>query len=397
MRELISPSDQQIRKPGKLNRVGVAATLALALAACGGNPNATKSPEITPNTETQSPIVLNITPRPSEAAGTPTTPEITPAPSASAEAEPESFGLEKGSVFVAQPGDIVSGDIAMSNTMESAILPLYDQDERKADGVEDTTKTALFVVVEAPGVIHSAYGGFVIRGLSAEKKAEVLKLWAVEKSRAGYVPDTVTWTGYESTVDQAGYTADGTQEVNPNMGYDDLVGNSEQLDNQAKIRTVLKLFANGTIDPDSEEGKVLMDILVNCLCACDKPEASPTPKPSEKPEDCPPKGFVDHIYNPGKEKSFSVTTNGLVVRGDVYINGKRHFDNNENTMAINYSWTESPRTYKITGKYAADVLWTCPVSTQEERAVWEEQLNIALQEEKDDPRSLDPKSLQKGK
>lgn len=363
-----------------------AALLGSALLLGGGNENKPATAGATSNPTT-----------PGEMA-TPTTSEAgaSPSPESSQGTKEDSFSLEKGVPVEAQVGDIISGDIAMSDTMDSPILPLYDQDEHKAADVEDTTKTALFVVVEKPGIIHVPYGGYVVRGITPEKKAEILRTWTAEKERAGYKPTTVVWTGYDTTTDQAGYMANGDENstFDPSEGTPNLDG----LSNQDKLRIVLSLFSkrdsegNLLIDPNSAEGKVLMDILVSCLCGCETPTGSPAP--SEKPntpEACPDKGYQDKVYNP-KEGPLTVTTNGLLVRGDVTINGKVYHDKLGTTQAVDWIWTDIAKEYTITGPNTADILWTtCP-----SKDIWVEQVNIAKDQAQEDGRTMDKNVIQKG-
>lgn len=291
-----------------------------------------------------------------------------------------------------QPGDFIPGDVSMSDTEDSALFPLYDQDTNKAPDVEDNTRTALYVDVQAPGVVLAPYGKItIIRGMNPEQKAEFLRNETTAKTRAGFEKSgVVLWTGYDTTVDQAGYKADGTQGNVDTSGTPVAEDNLSGLDNQAKIRTILNLFADGTIDPNSEEGKVLMGILVNCLCACETPaQPKPTPKP-EKPKEVCVTTFRDRLYNPNKGP-VTVRTRGLVVRGDVLINGKRYYDEgNSSTAAIDRVWTEKPRTYKVSGPYEADVLWMEDCAS---KAQWKDQVDLAIEQVRESGRKLDPRSL----
>ena len=366
------PNDHRVR-----NRAVVLAGGALAVALAFGAGGALSNKEPARGTD-----YLGPTPA---ALATPTTSEASASPSP--EAKAQNFHIEVLGAFEVQPGDMISGDVAMSDTKDSAIFPLYDTDTHKAADVVDNTKTALFVEVQAPGVAHAQWGADVVRGLTAEKKAEFLKNQTLEKKRSGFTNvDVVIWNGYSSTVDEAGVKANGEQgsAVNPSengTGY-----NLDNLDNQSKLRIILNLFAEGTVDPNSEEGKVLMDVLVNCLCNCETPIE--TPKPTPTPEVCV-VDFKDTLYDP-KKGPIKVTTKGLVVRGDVYINGKRYFDDLSQTAAIDRIWTETPKTYTVSGKYAADVLWMEDCATKSD---WQDQVDLAISQIEEEGRPLDPKSL----
>lgn len=302
------------------------------------------------NGGSQSPIAgETATPRPSEAAGTPT-------PEPSSEVEAQSITVEKLGTFEVLPGDIIAGDVSMSDTKDSAIFPLYDQDTHKAADVKDNTKTALYVEVQAPGIIHAEWGATVTRGLTPEKKAEMLKLQAISKERAGFSKvDVVIWTGYDTTVDQAGFKATGEQTsivtpVNPSenaTGY-----NLDGLNNQDKLRVILKLFADGKVDPDSQEGKVLMDVLVNCLCGCSNPTETPKPIQSQAPEACTTPSFNDHVMKAGE--TYRVPTGvDFIAQGDVVIDGKKTYDNNEKTGAVSVVIDQKSNTIKA--PWGADI------------------------------------------
>lgn len=323
------------------------------------------------------------TPRTSEAPGS-------AEPSNSSEVEIQNFTVEKLGTFEVLPGDIIAGDVAMSDTKDSAIFPLYDQDTHKAADVTDNTKTALYVDVQTPGVVHAEWGATVTRGLSAEKKAEMLKIQAISKDRAGFDKvDVVLWTGYDTTVDEAGYTVTGEQNssVNPTPSGSPETGinNLDGLDNQSKMKVILNLFAEGTIDPNSEEGKVLMDILVNCLCGCDTKTETPTPTPSKSPEVCIP-AMNDHVMKPGE--TYKVPTGvDFIAQGDVTIDGKRTYDNSEKTGAISVVLDEKANT--IFAKYGADIqLFDCPTD-----ALITDTYNHDVEQLKATNRSVDKNSI----
>jgi hypothetical protein len=285
------------------------------------------------------------TPNVSEAAGS---------PEPSAEVEIQNFTVEKLGTFEVLPGDIIAGDVAMSDSKDSAIFPLYDQDTHKAADVTDNTKTALYIDVQAPGVVYAEWGATVTRGLTAEKKAEMLRLQAVSKERAGFDKvDVVIWTGYDSTVDEAGYKADNTQgQVTENPSMNDITGgNLENLDSQSKIKVVLSIIAEGNLTPEQEN--VLMDILISCLCSCSNPEApKPTPAPSSTPEACVNPSFKDHVMKAGETYKIPAGVD-FIAQGDVKIDGKRTYDSNEKTGAISVVTDQKANT--IFAPWGADI------------------------------------------
>ena len=335
----------------KIRNAGILATAGLAIAMVGGScANNEVKPTYTPN-----PTATKLaTPSTSEAGASPSLSPI-PEVSSSPEASIQTFVVEKLGTLEVQPGDFIAGDISMSNTKDSAVFPLFDQDTHKAADVTDNTKTALYVDVQVPGVIHAEWGAFVTRGLTPEKKAEMLKLETLQKLRAGFSKtDVVLWTGYDTTVDEAGFKADSTSsatpvnpsespaastnptaspEASPATGY-----NLENISNQEKTRLILNLFAEGKVDPNSAEGKALLDVLANCFCAttCTKPAEIPAPSampsatPSATPEaQCTP---LTDIYLKSGQK---VTVQGpFNVLGDVTMDGVSRHDSSSKTFAV---------------------------------------------------------------
>lgn len=342
------PKDHKVRNAGigtGILLAGVLAGGALSGAFKGESAN-------TANNPTQGPATIELaTPRPSEAAGTP---EPTKAP----EVNIQNFAVEKLGTFEVLPGDMISGDVAMSDSKDSAIFPLYDQDTHKAADVQDNTKTALYIDVQAPGVVHAEWGATVTRGLTAEKKAEMLKLQAISKERAGFSKvDVVIWTGYETTVDEAGFKATGEQTssvtpVTPSENGTEY--NLEGLNNQDKLRIILKLFADGTVDADSKEGKVLMDVLINCLCGCQAPTETPkpTPTPTTTPEACVNPSFKDHVMKAGDTYKVPAGVD-FIAQGDVAIDGKATYDNAEATGAV--SVITDQKANSIKAPWGADI------------------------------------------
>lgn len=362
-RQPIQRKDHKGRNAG----IAVSAGLALILVGAGFGGAFRGGPENTGNNPTQKPVATEpATPRPSEAAGATGKPEVTASP----EVEIQNFAVEKLGSFEVLPGDIVSGDVSMSDTKDSAIFPLFDQDTHKASDVEDNTKTALYVDIQAPGVVHAEWGATVTRGLTADKKAEMLKLQAISKERAGFDKvDVVIWTGYDTTVDEAGFKATGEQsssimpnpsespKASPEAGY-----NLDNMNNQDKIRLILNLFATNKIDANSPEGKALLDVLANCFCSkteCTTPVETPkpTPEPSKSPEACIP-SMKDHVMKAGETYKVPAGVD-FIGQGDIIIDGKRTYDSLDKTGAISVVTDQKANTIKA--PWGADIqVFECP-------------------------------------
>ncbi len=384
------PKDHRVRNAGILT----AGALAIALGGVGvggafrgENAKASYAPNPT--------ATELATQRPSEAAGSPSG---SPEPSSSPEAF-QTFSLQPGEKMAVESGDVVAGDVAMADTDGGPILPLYDTDTHKASDVQDNTKTALYVVVQKPGELYAPYGGFVARGLTPDKLQTWLELQKIEKQRSSFSKvDVVTWTGYDTTVDEAGFTANGGQGTAPSVNIENgntipTVETIQNMDTKTKLETIINLFINNKIDPNSPDAQKLLEIFAECLCGCAVPTESPSPSPmpSTSPEVCPDKGYADKLYDPAKGP-VRVTTNGLIVRGDVTINGKVYHDQLGATQAVDWIWTDTPKTYTITGPNKADVLWTtCP-----SKDIWVEQVDIAKEQAKEDGRPMDKNVIQKG-
>lgn len=341
------PRNHTVRNAGILGTGAVA--LLLGVASLGGALRG--EPTRAESSYSPSPYPTELaTQRPSEAGASPS-----PETSGSPEVAIQTFVVEKLGTFEVQPGDFIAGDISMSDTKESAIFPLYDQDTLKAADVQDNTKTALYVDVQAPGVIHAEWGAYVTRGLTPEKKAETLKLQAISKERAGFEKiDVVIWTGYDTTVDQAGYKADKTPGSVPSNTTENGTGyNLEGVDNQSKIRLILNLFATGKVDADSAEGKALLDVLADCFCGgttCAKPAETPAPSAIPTPEAvCEP--MNDNIMKAGE--TYEVSGKEFIVQGDVLIDGVKYYDSNAKTGAIDI--VLDSKTHTIKAPWGADV------------------------------------------
>lgn len=395
-RQPTQQKDKRARNAG----IGVGLVLAGALGMSALNGAFGAKPENTGASYSPNPTATELaTQRPSEAGATPE-PSKSPEVSTSPEVEIQNFTVEKLGSFETLPGDIISGDVAMSDTKDSAIFPLYDQDTHKAPGVEDNTKTALFVEVQALGVVHAEWGATVTRGLTPEKKAEMLKLQAISKERAGFDKvDVVVWNGYDTTVDQAGYKATGEQgssmPVNPTespeAGY-----NLDGMNNQEKIRLILNLFATGKVDADSAEGKALLDVLANCFCATECTKPAETPKPTPTPEACVVPSMKDRILKPGETYKVAEGVD-FIAQGDVAIDGKKTYDSLEGTGAISVITDKKANTIKA--PWGADIqVFDCTtdefISETYEHDV--EQLKATTYTDKEGKthfRKLDPNSI----
>lgn len=318
------------------------------------------------------------TPKPSQAAGTPEA-------STSPEANIENFTVEKLGTFEVMPGDIIAGDVAMSDSKDSAIFPLYDQDTHKASDVEDNTKTALYVEVQAPGVVHAEWGATVSRGMTAEQKAEMLKLQTIAKERAGFTKvDVVVWTGYDSTTDEAGFTAGGEQGSsmpNPSM---EPGSNLDGTNKQELINTILDEIHKGNLTADQEYN--LMQQLIACLCSCGTPTETPMPTPTPTNEVCVP--MNDHFMKSGE--TYKVSGKEFIVQGDVIIDGVRHYDNSAKTGAIDV--VLDGKTHTIKAPYGADVQVFNDCATD---ANITDTYNHDLEQLKGSDRTLDSKSIKK--
>lgn len=274
-----------------------------------------------------------------------------PEASNSPEVQIQNFTVEKLGTFDVLPGDIIAGDVSMSDSKDSSILPLYDQDTHKAADVTDNTKTALYVEVQTPGVVHAEWGATVTRGLTAEQKAEMLKLQTISKTRAGFDKvDVVVWTGYNTTTDEAGFKSDGTQGSSmPNPSESPMPGaNLDGANKQELINTILDEIHKGNLTQDQEYN--LMQQLIACLCSCGTPSETPKPTPTPTPEVCVP--MEDHFLKKGQTLKVKAGER-FIVQGDVLIDGKRRFDSLQKTGAIDEILDGKSHTVKA--PYGADV------------------------------------------
>src|SRR3989344_7426846 len=70
----------------------------------------------------------------------------------------EGFTLQSGEYMEVIPGDIISADGSMSDTLDGPIRPLYDTDLNKDPKITDTADTALFINVVKPGIFLADNG-----------------------------------------------------------------------------------------------------------------------------------------------------------------------------------------------------------------------------------------------
>lgn len=359
-------TEQKTERNHTVRNAGILVTGALALTLAGaGLGGALRGSDARTSYTPASATPELATPSTSAAAGS-ANPEASAsvAPSLSPEINIQNFTVEKLGTFEVQIGDIIAGDISMSDTKDSAIFPLYDQDTHKAADVTDNTKTALYVEVQAPGFIHAEWGATVTRGLTPEKKAEMLKLQAISKQRAGFQKvDVVIWTGFNSTTDEAGYKADNAQSVvtpaNPSSSPEATPGtNPNGLSKQDLINVVITEIQKGNLTPDQEYK--LMQQLISCLCACSNPEA-PKPIASATPEACTIPSFKDHVMKAGE--TFTVPAGvDFIAQGDVVIDGKKTYDSSEKTGAI--SVVTDQKTNTIKAPWGADIqVFDCTTDT----------------------------------
>ena len=296
----------------------------------------------------------------------------TQTPSPEAVSKVENFEVKAFTTFDVIPGDVVSGDVQMSDTIDSNPFPMYDQDSHKAPDVQDNAKTALFIDVQAPGVVHSEWGATVTRGLTQDQKAEMLRLQKIAKENAGFErTDVVAWTGYNTSVDQAGYRADGTKgEALPYGSIETVVG-TPNMSNPSEINAYVsenpnmdastamalydKLIADG-FDVNVPENQATIQALIDCICkaetSCPLPTETPkaTPEPTKEPEVCEPK-FKDHFLKAG-QKITTPKGHMVIAQGD--LEGAVNHDSLAETKGV-YVFTDGKRrTFKA--PWGADVM-----------------------------------------
>jgi len=299
----------------------------------------------------------------------------TPTASQAASGSPEgvqSFHLVAGDKMAVLPGDVIVGDVTLSDTDCGSAFPLYDTDTHKATDVQDNTKTALYVDVEANGEVYAGYGGDVMRGLSGDAKTSWLNNQKIDKIRSGFTKvDVVDWTGYSSTKDEAGQTA--AEQNLPQLGLCTLPGASSSPESGASS------------SPEATQ-------TTPCCNICGAP--TPTPEatcgcatPTKTPEGpCTP--MEDTIEAAGK----TVKTNGesFIVEGDVTIDGVKHFDNSSFTGAIDK--VTDGKSHTILFNYQGDFQKFNSCATGNDIQNTYDKDKTAL---KNSGRSLDSKSLTK--
>lgn len=295
---------------------------------------------------------------------TPTIELATPTPSAAASGTPEgvqTFHLGIGDKMTVLPGDIIVGDVTMSDADCSSAFPLYDTDTDKAPNVLDNTKTALYVDVEANGEVYAGYGGDVVRGLSSDKLTAWLNNEKLNKLRSGFTQvDVVDWTGYSTTVDEAGKTA--AQENLPQISLCTLPGASSSPE-ATPTTPCCNICGAPTPTPEA-------------TCGCG---ATPTPEGPCTPMD-------DKVEAAGQ----TIKTNGesFIVEGDVTIDGVRHFDNTGSTGAIDK--VTDGKAHTIYFNYKSDWQKFNPCATDQDV---QNTYSNDLQQLKDSGRKLDSNSL----
>lgn len=376
-----------VKRAGFAGAIALSATVVAGLAFVNGAPRSVEA-----NGTQSSPAAsasMEATPRPSDAGATPT-PEATQAP----EARIETFHLNPGDKFEANVGDVVVGDVAMSDTEDATrAVFLFDTDTNKREGT-DNTKTGLLVDVQAEGFVLSPYGGDVIRGLSGDKKSTWIELKKAEMINGGCVGgcvdgvDVVTWTGSETTVPQSGMKSEGsvvttepTATSTPEVGTD-----YSGLTNDERKQALLTLLADGKIDVSTPEGKALLDLLIQCICVGETVKPTPEPKPTATPDaECIP--YNDHVMKAGETYRVPAGKD-FIVQGDVIIDGRRTYDNSEKTGAI--SVVLDQKANRIKANWGADVQVFNDCATPE---MVKEVYRDDLKELKATKRSLDKNSI----
>lgn len=327
------------RQPRRLNKVlATAAGLALAAAGTGVvmEPRATYAQDNSGVTTFASP---------SPEAGAPVIAE-------------EEFSLGRGQYMEVMPGDIISGDVSMSDTLKGPIKPLYDNDLNKDPEITDIADTALFINVVEPGIVWTENGAHVQRGLIGEPRDTYLFLQRNAKVRGGFkYADVVDWTGYDTTIDQGQIVHDpesslGNQEetslrtlemTDPDQ-IKEYVGANPDMDPSVALALYNSLIEDG-FDVNAPENQATLQALIACLCkvdgSCEQPEPKSTPKPTATPkprEVCDPQD--DHIMKQGETYRVPARYDDIIVQADALIridNGRwiRAYDDLGPTKSVN--------------------------------------------------------------
>ncbi|PIR80168.1 MAG: hypothetical protein COU25_01535 [Candidatus Levybacteria bacterium CG10_big_fil_rev_8_21_14_0_10_35_13] len=301
------------KQPGRLNKVlATAAGLALAAAGTGMavNANPTRGAE-----------------------GVTTFASPSPEAGAATVAE-EGFTLQSGQFMKVLPGDIISADGSMSDTLDGPIRPLYDTDLNKDPNITDTADTALFINVVEPGIFWADNGGYVKRGLTGQQRETYLYLQRNSKVNGGFkYADVVDWTGYDTTVDQGqivhdsenplgnqGETVSRTPEITDPGQIIEYVGANPNLDPTVAQKLLDTLIENG-FDVNAPENQDTLQTLLACICQCEPgemPKATPGPTPTPKPREvCDPQD--DHIMKQGETYRVPARYDDVIVQADAII------------------------------------------------------------------------------
>jgi hypothetical protein len=150
--------------------------------------------------------------------------------------------------------------------------------------------------------------------------------------------------------------------------------------NEEKKQALLALLSGDT-NLSAEDKSRLLDALIACICS--GPVA--TPEPTKTPE-APCEPMNDHLMKKGE--TFKVNGKDFIVQGDVFIDGKRYFDNSEKTGAIDMVTDGKNHTIKATWGADVQVFENC-ATDQKITEVY----NKDLKELKASGRSLDRKSV----
>lgn len=366
-----------------------------------------------------SPVTLGGSPEPSAAGGTPS-PEASITVSfdrdnAGCTLSDDTYHCLKGGKIAVVPGDMLKGDWAMSNTDGSTIRFLFDQDSTKGPGV-DIDHTGLLVDVQTNGEAYAANGGDVIMGLG-DRKDSWIALTKSSMATGGCVDgcservDVVTWTGFDSTIDQ-GQLEKGVQpsptpepsatptasiyEVNPETDsfLASVLAMDENSDEFKNMTEDQKLAVEQVkLDYANEQfNAALLKELQSCGCvpACPAPSATPTPNPTPTPtpQACP-ELTQDHVMLKG-ETYVVPAGHAFIAQGDDYIDGKRYFDNAAITAAIDVVLNDGKKHTIESLVGGTDVTIFCPTALKTDVLNTYKHDLMAL---KDRNRRLDRRSL----
>ena len=249
----------------------------------------------------------------------------------------EGFTLQSGEYMEVIPGDIISADGSMSDTLDGPIRPLYDTDLNKDPEITDTADTALFINVVKPGIFWADNGGYVKRGLTGQQRDTYLYLQRNSKVNGGFkYADVVDWTGYDTTIDQGqivhdsenplgnqGETVSRTPEMTDPGQIIEYVGANPDMDPSVALALYNSLIEDG-FDVNAPENQATLQALIACLCkidgSCEQPEPTQKPKPTATPkprEVCDPQD--DHIMEQGDIYRVPPRYDDIIVQADALI------------------------------------------------------------------------------